>query len=65
MGALVNGYFEPGKTVAYPAPVSEAMLARFGPAPAKAPGGARFDAAVTGRSGCCASTCSRSSRPTW
>jgi len=46
VGALVNGYLEPGQTVAYPAPVSEAVLARFGPAPAKAPGGARFDAAV-------------------
>ncbi len=47
VGALVNGYLEPGQTVAYPAPVSEAVLARFGPAPAKAPGGARFDAAVS------------------
>ena len=46
VGALVNGYLEPGRTVAYPAPVSEAVLARFGPAPAKAPGGARFDASV-------------------
>jgi predicted AlkP superfamily pyrophosphatase or phosphodiesterase len=47
IGALVNGYLDPGKTVAYPAGISEAVLARFGPAPAKAPGGARFDAAVT------------------
>ncbi len=47
IGALVNGYFDPGKTVAYPAGISEAVLARFGPAPVKAPGGARFDAAVT------------------
>ena len=46
VGALVNGYLEPGQTVAYPAPVSEAVLARFGPAPAKAPGGARCDASV-------------------
>ena len=46
VGALVNGYLDPGKTVAYPAAVSEAILARFGPAPAKQPGGARFDAAV-------------------
>ena len=46
VGALVNGYLEPGRTVAYPAPVSEVVLARFGPAPAKAPGGARFDASV-------------------
>jgi predicted AlkP superfamily pyrophosphatase or phosphodiesterase len=47
IGALINGYFDPGKTVAYPAGISEAVLARFGPAPEKAPGGARFDAAVT------------------
>ena len=46
VGALVNGYLDPGKTVAYPAAVSEAILARFGPAPVKPPGGARFDAAV-------------------
>jgi arylsulfatase A-like enzyme len=47
IGALVNGYLDPGKTMAYPAAISEAVLARFGPAPVKAPGGARFDAAVT------------------
>lgn len=46
VGTLVNGYLDPGKTVAYPAAVSEAILARFGPAPVKAPGGARFDAPV-------------------
>jgi len=46
VGALVNGYFEPGRTVAYPAEVSEAVLAKLGPAPAKEPGGARFDAPV-------------------
>jgi arylsulfatase A-like enzyme len=46
VGTLVNGYFDPGKTVAYPAAVSEAVLARFGPAPVKEPGGARFDASV-------------------
>jgi hypothetical protein len=45
-GTLVNGYLDPGKTVAYPATVSEAILARFGPAPPKAPGGGRFDAPV-------------------
>jgi len=47
VGALVNGYLEPGRTVAYPTPVSEAVLAHFGPAPAKAPGSARFDASVS------------------
>jgi arylsulfatase A-like enzyme len=46
IGALVNGYLDPGKTVAYPAAVSEAILARFGPAPVKEPGGVRFDASV-------------------
>jgi arylsulfatase A-like enzyme len=46
VGALVNGYLDPGKTVGYPSAVSEAVLARFGPAPPKQPGGARFDAAV-------------------
>jgi arylsulfatase A-like enzyme len=44
-GVLVNGYLDPGKTVAYPAAASEAILARFGPAPAKK-GAARFDGAV-------------------
>lgn len=47
VGALVNGYLEPGKTVGYPAAVSEGVLARFGPAPVKTPGGARFDASVS------------------
>ena len=44
MGALVNGYFDPGKTVAYPEDLSAAILERLGPAPAKTPG--RYDAAV-------------------
>ena len=43
-GVVINGYFDPGQTVAYPSEVSEAILARFGPAPAKGPG--RHDAAV-------------------
>ncbi|MFI5377067.1 MAG: alkaline phosphatase family protein [Candidatus Rokuibacteriota bacterium] len=51
VGALVNGYLDPGKTVGYPAPVSEAILGKFGgklgPAPARQPGAARFDAVVT------------------
>jgi predicted AlkP superfamily pyrophosphatase or phosphodiesterase len=46
VGALVNGYLDPGKTVAYPAAVSERVLGRIGPAPARAPGPARFDASV-------------------
>jgi len=46
VGALVNGYLDPGHTVAYPAGVSESILSRLGPAPVKAPGGGRFDAQV-------------------
>ncbi len=45
VGALVNGYFDPGRAVAYPAEAGDAILSRFGPAPAKA-GMDRFDAAV-------------------
>ena len=45
VGILVNGYFEPGKTVGYPPEASDAILVKFGPAPAKA-GVARHDAAV-------------------
>jgi arylsulfatase A-like enzyme len=45
VGAVVNGYFDPARTVAYPSGVSEAILATFGPAPAKGRGG-RYDAAV-------------------
>jgi arylsulfatase A-like enzyme len=46
IGVLVNGAFEPGKLVAWPAEVNAAILARFGPAPAR---GAlpRYDAVVT------------------
>jgi arylsulfatase A-like enzyme len=47
VGVLVNGYLDAGKTVAYPPDVSEAILAKFGPAPAKEPGAARYDASVT------------------
>jgi arylsulfatase A-like enzyme len=46
VGTLVNGYFDPGKTVAYPADVSAAILAKFGPAPSKS-GRGRYDAVVT------------------
>jgi arylsulfatase A-like enzyme len=45
VGVLVNGYFDPGKTVAYPPGVSAAILAKLGPAPAKE-GGGRYDAVV-------------------
>jgi predicted AlkP superfamily pyrophosphatase or phosphodiesterase len=45
VGALVNGYLDPGKLVAYPPAVSEHILTRLGPAPPKE-GGGRFDAPV-------------------
>lgn len=35
VGVLVNGYLDPGKTVAYPGDVNETILARFGAAPDK------------------------------
>jgi arylsulfatase A-like enzyme len=45
-GVLVNGYFEPGARVAWPDASSAAILARFGPAPAKQ-GAGSYEAAVT------------------
>jgi arylsulfatase A-like enzyme len=45
VGVLVNGYLDPGKTVAYPAQVNAAILSRFPAVPAKA-GAERYDAAV-------------------
>src|SRR5262245_41583763 len=45
VGVVVNGYFDPARTVAYPPDVSASILAKFGPAPAK--GGGRYDAVVT------------------
>src|SRR5215510_14252350 len=47
IGVLVNGYFDPGKVVAYPEDVSGAILARFGPAPPKGGLTDRYDAVVT------------------
>jgi arylsulfatase A-like enzyme len=47
VGVLVNGYFDPGRVVAYPSDASETILAKFGAAPPKGPGGQRYDAAVT------------------
>jgi predicted AlkP superfamily pyrophosphatase or phosphodiesterase len=35
VGALVNGYFDPGRLVAFPSEVNNIILERFGPAPAK------------------------------
>src|SRR5262249_5926746 len=46
IGVLVNGAFDPGKTVGWPASASEAILARFGPAPRRG-GSERFDAVGT------------------
>jgi arylsulfatase A-like enzyme len=45
VGVLVNGYLDPGRTVAYPSDVNAAVLAKFGPAPPKA-GSDRYDEAV-------------------
>jgi arylsulfatase A-like enzyme len=45
VGALVNGFFDAGRTVAYPDELNAAILERFGPAPAKA--GERYDAVVS------------------
>ncbi|HEU4367684.1 MAG TPA: alkaline phosphatase family protein, partial [Methylomirabilota bacterium] len=45
-GVLVNGYFDPGAAVAWPPEVSAAILARFGPAPAKGGAADRYDAVV-------------------
>jgi len=46
IGVLVNGAFEPGKVVGWPAEISAAILAKLGPAP---PRGSfdRYDAVVT------------------
>lgn len=46
IGTIINGYFFPGKKVAYPAAVSEAVLKRFGPAPQKGGNKDRYDASV-------------------
>ncbi len=46
VGVLVNGDLEPGTTVAWPADVSEAILAKFGAPPAKGGGADRYDASV-------------------
>jgi arylsulfatase A-like enzyme len=46
MGVLVNGFFDPGRTVAHPGAINETVLAKFGAAPAKGGTAARYDAAV-------------------
>jgi predicted AlkP superfamily pyrophosphatase or phosphodiesterase len=46
VGVLVNGYWEPGVRVAFPPGVNDAVLARFGPAPARGGTSASDDAAV-------------------
>jgi predicted AlkP superfamily pyrophosphatase or phosphodiesterase len=45
VGVLVNGDFDPGKTVAYPPDVNATILAKFGPAPVKVVAD-RYDTAV-------------------
>ena len=46
IGTVINGDFYPGKKVAYPDAVSQAVLERFGPAPKKGGATNRFDASV-------------------
>jgi arylsulfatase A-like enzyme len=46
VGILINGYLEPGTRVAYPDAVNAAVLARFGPAPAKGGRTERYDPVV-------------------
>jgi arylsulfatase A-like enzyme len=46
IGTIINGDFFPGKKVAYPDAVSEAVLKRFGPAPQKGGSKDRYDASV-------------------
>jgi arylsulfatase A-like enzyme len=46
VGVLINGYFDPGRAVGWPDDISATVLAKFGPAPAKGRGAARFDDAV-------------------
>jgi predicted AlkP superfamily pyrophosphatase or phosphodiesterase len=46
VGVLVNGYLDPGQTVACPADVNTAILAKFGAAPAKGGAADRYDASV-------------------
>src|SRR5215510_5087609 len=46
VGTLVNGYFEPGRLVAFPPEVNKTILERFGPAPAKGATSESHQAAV-------------------
>src|SRR5262245_27915438 len=46
VGVLVNGYWEPGRRVAFPDTVNDAVLQRFGPAPARGGAAASDDPAV-------------------
>lgn len=45
-GVVINGDFVPGKKVAYPDTVSDAILKRFGPAPIKGGATDRYDSSV-------------------
>src|SRR5262245_11827098 len=46
VGVLINGYWEPGLRVAFPNAVNDAVLQRFGPAPARGGAAASDDPAV-------------------
>src|SRR6266849_3207099 len=46
VGALINGYWEPGVRVAFPPAINDAVLRRFGAAPAKGGANKSYDGAV-------------------
>jgi arylsulfatase A-like enzyme len=46
VGALINGYLEPGVRVAFPQAINDAVLQRFGAAPTKGGATDSYDAAV-------------------
>lgn len=46
VGVTINGYFETGKVVAFPAAISKEVLTRFGPAPSQDPPHANLNMAV-------------------
>ncbi len=46
IGSVINGDFSPGKSVAYPTALSDAVMKRFGAAPRKAGAVDRYDASV-------------------
>jgi hypothetical protein len=60
---MINGYWEPGMRVAFPAAVNDAVLRRFGPAPQLGARTAPTTRRWPGPSARCATMCSPSSSP--